>query len=112
LRNPSISNGSNDCSWCYVIVYGVLGWGISTTFLITLIQTYICGSPFIEQISIALVIYPISRLAFGLIMWMVASNYYNKLKLIKVSYINTLLGGQKKFTVFVPQYLSKPFFVS
>ena len=65
--------------WHYVIVHGVLGWGISTAFLATLIQTYISGSPFMEQISTALVIYPIGGLALGSFMWMKANNQYNKL---------------------------------
>ncbi len=65
--------------WHFVIVYGVLGWGISTALLVTLIQTSISSSSFIEQISTALVIYPVSGLAFGFVLWMMVNNQYNKL---------------------------------
>jgi len=62
-----------------VIVYGVLGWGIPTALLATLIQTYPSFSAFIDKISLALILYPISGLAFGLILWMRINNQYNKL---------------------------------
>ena len=65
--------------WHYVTIYGVLGWGISVSFLATFIQTYISDSSFMEQISTALIIYPISGLALGLVMWMMLNNQYRKL---------------------------------
>ena len=65
--------------WYFVIVYGVFGWGISTALLVTLIQTYLSSSSFIDKISTALIIYPVSGLAFGLVLWMMANNQYNKL---------------------------------
>ena len=65
--------------WHFVIVYGVLGWGISTALLFTLIKTYISSTPFIEQISTSLVVYPAFGLVFGLVMWMKVNNQHNKL---------------------------------
>lgn len=65
--------------WHFIILYGVLGWGISTALFFSLIQTYIYSSSFTEQISTALVIYPLSGLGFGFVLWMMTNNQYNKL---------------------------------
>jgi len=66
--------------WQYVLLHGVVGWGISTAIVVTLIQQYLSDKPFMEQIWLALIIYPIAGIAFGLFMWNSINNQYTKLR--------------------------------
>lgn len=65
--------------WHFVIIYGVLGWGVSTALLVTMLQSYITSTPFVDKVTTALVFYPASGLGFGLVLWMILNNQYNKL---------------------------------
>ena len=54
----------------YVLRFGVLGWGIPTAILFALIQSYRLGSDgFLFQLIPALIIFPLSGILFGRLMW-------------------------------------------
>ena len=50
----------------YVLRYGVLGWGVPTAILFSLIDSYRFGwAGFLSQIVPALVIFPVGGIFFG-----------------------------------------------
>jgi hypothetical protein len=54
----------------YVVRYGVLGWGVPTGILFSLIQGYRFGwDGFLFQLIPALIIFPLGGILFGRIMW-------------------------------------------
>jgi hypothetical protein len=54
----------------YVLRYGVLGWGIPTAIVFSLIQGYRSGwDGFLVQLILALIIFPLGGILFGRIMW-------------------------------------------
>jgi hypothetical protein len=59
----------------YVLRFGVLGWGIPTAILFSLIQGYRFGwDGFLFQLIPALILFPIGGIFFGRIMWWALEN--------------------------------------
>jgi hypothetical protein len=59
----------------YVLRYGVLGWGVPTAILFSLIDSYRFGwEGFLSQIVPALVIFPVGGIFFGRCMWRLLEN--------------------------------------
>ncbi|WP_207952245.1 hypothetical protein [Paenibacillus turpanensis] len=82
------SNGK----WSFVILSGMLGWGIPTAILFT-IFTFILdhgfqweqiGSDFWETAVTSLIVFPLGGIGWGLIMWFIMERSYaqanNKMK--------------------------------
>ena len=65
--------------WRFILLHGVLGWGISTAFFIYLIDHFLMNTQLINSFSQALLIYPAAGLLFGLIMWTMIKNEYSKM---------------------------------
>ena len=64
----------------YVVRYGVLGWGVPTAIVFSLIQSYRSGwdtLPF--HLIPALIIFPLAGIAFGRCMWKMRENKHAKL---------------------------------
>jgi hypothetical protein len=54
----------------FVLLYGILGWGIPTAILFTLLQSYQNGwDGFLFELIPALVIFPIGGYVWGRVMW-------------------------------------------
>lgn len=66
--------------WSYVVKFGVLGWGVSTAILWSVFMHFIDRIPFTESIFLALVLFPIGGLFFGLFMWFFIIREFNKLE--------------------------------
>lgn len=70
--------------WKYVLIYGVLSWGISTAILYTLAMSLIVGrsinSILRKDIWINLVTFMIAGIFFGLILRKMLPRYILKLK--------------------------------
>jgi hypothetical protein len=64
--------------WHFVFLHGVLGWGIPTAILFKLIMLFLEGLPFTDELIIALIMFPIGGVFFGLLMWFVMKRTYNK----------------------------------
>jgi hypothetical protein len=59
----------------FVLRYGVLGWGIPTAILFSLIQSYRFGwDGFLFQLLPALILFPIGGIFFGRFMWRMLEN--------------------------------------
>jgi hypothetical protein len=59
----------------YVLRFGVLGWGIPTAILFSLVQGYRSGwDGFLFQLIPALIIFPLGGILFGRIMWWALAN--------------------------------------
>ncbi|MDD5327859.1 MAG: hypothetical protein PHY02_08620 [Phycisphaerae bacterium] len=62
--------------WRYVILYGVLMWGVMTAILYRVLTICWDGNkePFLGQFlsaetALALIIFPVTGIGFGLVMW-------------------------------------------
>ena len=64
----------------FVIVRGVLFWGGLTATIISAINYFYHNKPIAESISSNFIIYPIAGIFFGLLLWFVFNNQYNKLR--------------------------------
>jgi hypothetical protein len=54
----------------YVLRFGVLGWGIPSAILFSVIQGYRFGwDGFLVQLILALIIFPLGGILFGRLMW-------------------------------------------
>ena len=63
----------------YVLRYGVLGWGVPTAILFSLIESYRFGwEGFLSQIVPALIIFPIGGIFFGRCMWRFLEHKHGK----------------------------------
>jgi hypothetical protein len=59
----------------FVLRFGVLGWGIPTAILFSLVQGYRSGwDGFLFELILALLIFPLGGILFGRIMWWVLEN--------------------------------------
>jgi len=63
----------------YVLWNGVFVWGVTTAVLFSLIQHFISNKPFTENIWISLIMFPISGIIFGLVMWSKINKQYTKI---------------------------------
>lgn len=63
--SQTISKGK----WHYIIMHGVIGWGITTAVLFSIFQVYTGTSSFMQQIVPALLIFPLAGAAWGAFMW-------------------------------------------
>ena len=54
----------------FVLLYGVLGWGVPTAILFALVQGYLDGwDGLLLKLMMALVLFPLGGIAWGLFMW-------------------------------------------
>lgn len=62
----------------YVVVHGILGWGIPTAVLFCLVQQVTGVQQTLHTIARALVMFPLSGILFGLFVWLFLKRQYNK----------------------------------
>jgi len=65
--------------WHYICVYGVLGWGVSTAILFSLLQVYSGEAAFFDVLPLSLILLPIVGLFWGLYMWSYLGKLYTKI---------------------------------
>ncbi len=63
-----------------IIVHGILYWGLLTGVLVSAISFFIRDKPIGEAIGSNFITFPIGGIFFGLIMWVVFNNQYNRLR--------------------------------
>ncbi|MCQ8879811.1 hypothetical protein NQT69_17580 [Pseudoalteromonas shioyasakiensis] len=64
--------------WHYTFVHGVLGWGVSTAILFSLLQGFFGYVDFFDVLPLSLILFPIGGLFWGLYMWSYLGNQYAK----------------------------------
>ncbi len=64
----------------YIVVYGILFWGLLTGALVSAISFFIHNEPIGEAIGSNFIAFPIGGIFFGLFMWVVLNNQYNKIR--------------------------------
>ena len=66
--------------WNYILIYGVLGWGVSTGVLFSLIFPLVMGGkvPFLPVFALSIVLFPLGGIAWGYCMWILSEKAYAK----------------------------------
>lgn len=64
--------------WHYICVYGVLGWGVSTAILFSLLQVFSGEAAFVDAILLSLIMFPIGGFFWGLYIWSYLVKQYAK----------------------------------
>lgn len=60
--------------WRFILLRGVIGWGISTAVLFQLIMSWISDVDFFEGIQRSMIIFPLGGILFGYLMWAASQN--------------------------------------
>lgn len=66
--------------WYFILVFGVLYWGMLVSFMVALIHYFILGDPFWAELQRALYIYPIGGILFGWFAWVQIHRKRDKLR--------------------------------
>ena len=66
--------------WHYIILHGVIGWGISTAVLFSLLQSFTGEAAFIDVIGLSLILFPLGGVGWGVFMWSHFNKQINKFK--------------------------------
>lgn len=64
--------------WHYIFVHGMLGWGVSTAILFSLLQAFLGEVAFLDVMVFSLIMFPIGGLFWGLYMWSYFVRLYTK----------------------------------
>ena len=62
----------------FVLVRGVLGWGIGTALLFSLIMWIFTDSDIRRLLPLSLIIFPIGGIVWGATMWLVVDRKYKR----------------------------------
>jgi phosphate/sulfate permease len=62
-------NQTNQNKFRFILLRGVLGWGIPTAILSQLIKHFTGGEDFFDGIVLSLIIFPITGIFFGYYLW-------------------------------------------
>lgn len=65
--------------WHYIFVYGVLGWGVSTAILFSLLQAFSGEASFFDAIPLSLIMFPVGGFFWGVFMWSYLVKQYTKI---------------------------------
>jgi hypothetical protein len=71
--------------WNYILLYGVLGWGVSTGILFSLIfplgmAATGSSAPFLPIFALSIVLFPLGGVAWGYSMWISQEKVYCEMK--------------------------------
>lgn len=66
--------------WPYVLKHGVLFWGLPTAVFWSVIMYFMDGTPVVERLFIALVVFPICGFFLGLLNWFFINRELRKLE--------------------------------
>jgi hypothetical protein len=71
--------------WNYILLYGVLGWGVSTGILFSLIfplgmAATGSSAPFLPVFALSIVLFPLGGVAWGYSMWISQEKVYWEMK--------------------------------
>lgn len=74
--------------WNYILIYGVLGWGISAGILFSLIFPLVMGAKgsrvsFLPVLALSIVLFPLGGIAWACFMWIYAEKVYWEAKASK-----------------------------
>lgn len=68
--------------WNYILLDGVLGWGVSTAVLFSVIFPLIDGKQsFLHVFALSIFLFPLGGIAWGYFMWMFIEKAYEKAKI-------------------------------
>ncbi len=70
-RKERLNNIITKGKWHYILVHGVLLWGVSTAILFSIIWHFIGLSGFNTIILPSLLLFPLGGVLWGLIMWFI-----------------------------------------
>jgi hypothetical protein len=70
--------------WHYIIVNGVLGWGVSTAVLFSLIQSFTSEESFADAIGLSIMLFPLAGVGWGLFMWFYINKQHCKVESLEL----------------------------
>lgn len=62
----------------FVLVHGVIGWGVGTALLFSLIMWIFKNESILHFLSISLIVFPIGGILWGSVMWVVINRKYKR----------------------------------
>ena len=67
--------------WNYILIYGVLGWGVGTGILFSLVFPLVINAmffkvPFLPVFALSIVVFPLGGVAWGYWMWIYCEKVY------------------------------------
>ncbi len=65
--------------WHFIIVHGVIGWGLLTAILFSIVNYLTNDTQFLEGMDNYFIIFPIGGIAWGYAMWLRLYNQYHKI---------------------------------
>lgn len=66
--------------WNYIIFHGVIGWGVTTAVLFSLLQSFTGEANFLEVLGPSLLLFPLGGVGWGAFMWSNFNKQFSKLK--------------------------------
>jgi hypothetical protein len=69
--------------WNFILIYGVLLWGVSTAVLFSFILPLATGDKgsFLHVFALSIVLFPVGGIAWGYFMWIFSEKAYEKAKI-------------------------------
>lgn len=62
----------------FILIYGVLGWGLTTALLFSVISSFIGPRTFSEILGLAMIIFPLGGVAWGWMMWWLSERNWRR----------------------------------
>lgn len=78
-QKQKLKNLISKSRWNFILVRGVITWGVMTAILFTAIQYYQAGGQFPERTWLYFITFPLGGLAWGHFMWLYFNNKYQSL---------------------------------
>ncbi|MBL4816615.1 MAG: hypothetical protein JKY74_14145 [Shewanella sp.] len=64
----------------FIVLRGVLGWGITTAFIVQMIMSLTSDKSFFDGLTTSLIAFPLAGIIYGYITWTMMLNKSRKLK--------------------------------
>lgn len=62
----------------FILVYGVLGWGLTTGLLFSVFSSFLFQRSFTEILGLAMIIFPLGGVAWGWVMWWLSERNWKR----------------------------------
>jgi len=78
-NNQKIKSTFLKGKWHFIIIHGVIGWGLLTAILFSIVKYFTTDTQFLEGMGNYFIIFPLAGIAWGYAMWLRLYNQYLKI---------------------------------